>query len=135
MKDLVLKYQNKEIYDLSCSETILYASNEYFNLGLEASHFKMIAPFSGGMYIEETCGIASASLTVLGILFTDGVAHNSPRLKEISKAYLERFTQIYGSINCGLLKSEYRDEFTGCKDLIVEASLILVDIVNEYQNS
>jgi C_GCAxxG_C_C family probable redox protein len=131
MQDLIIKYQDKEKYDLSCSETILYAANEYYNLGLDEKSFKMMAPFSGGMYVERTCGIVTASLAVIGLIFTDEVAHNSPIVKELSKKYIEKFENRYGTSECRSLKAEYRDDLTGCFNLIKEASDLLVEVVNE----
>ncbi|XMB67466.1 C-GCAxxG-C-C family (seleno)protein [Mycoplasmatota bacterium zrk1] len=131
MKDLILKYKGSE-YDLSCSETILYAANEKWNLGLDDSHFKMVAPFSGGLLTEDVCGIVTASLSVLGILFTDGVAHQSPVMADSAKEFLALFMEKLSSINCGSLKENYRDDTLGCRGIIIEGGLTLEDIVKKY---
>lgn len=132
MKEMTKKYRlNKEL-DLSCSEAILYAANEKYNLELNKSSFKMMAPFSGGMYDGDTCGILTASISVLGIILAKDNSHNSPELKEAVLEYKEKFESMYHSRKCDRLKELHRKEDTGCDDLIVNASVLLEEIVNKY---
>ncbi len=130
MKELTKKYKGKE-YDYSCSESFLHAANDYYNLGLEEKSFKMIAPFSGGMYIEGICGIITAGLTVIGLLFTENVAHQSKYVKEISIKWIEEFEMLKKSTTCKSLKEMYRDEITGCTNLIIEGAEIFEHIIAE----
>ena len=131
--DSVIKYTNKEIYDLSCSETMIVAANDYFNLDLSSDAIHMMAPFSSGMMVEETCGALSGAIAVLGILFTRECSHNSPFMKEMVQEFIERFNKKTSSINCIELKSLYRSETKGCYDIIVYAGEILQDmIMREY---
>ncbi len=130
LKDLVRKYKGKE-YDYSCSESFLHAANDYYNLGLEEKAFKMVAPFSGGMYIEGICGIITAGLTVIGLLFTENVAHDSKYIKEISTKWINEFQEIKKSTVCKNLKEMYRDEVIGCTNLIIEGAEIFEHIIAE----
>lgn len=132
MKDSILKYIGRD-YDLSCSEAILYAASEKWSLGLDNSHYKMVAPFSGGFYTEDVCGIVTASLSVLGILFTDGVACQSPVMKDAVREYITTFKEKLCTINCKNLKDKYRDEQFGCRDIIIKGALILEEVVNNHQ--
>lgn len=130
MKDLILKYKDTSKYDYSCSETILRSSNDYFGLELDEKAFKMMAPFSGGMFERDLCGIMSAAVSVLGIIYTTGVAHTSPVLVEAVTLYKKRFKEILGSMNCGVLVETKRDPLVGCNNIIVEGGMLLADVVN-----
>lgn len=134
MKNTTRKYRNKEKYDLSCSEAIIYAANDKYDLGLTEREFNMLAPFSGGMMEGETCGIVTASISVLGILLTDGVSHNSPLLKEAVIEYKTKFREKYKTTNCLSLIETERDE-TGCDTLIIEASELLDEVIEKYVTS
>ena len=123
------KYRDKSKYDLSCSETILYAANEAYHLDLDEKTFKAIAPFSGGMWIEDVCGAITGSLAVLGILFTNNVAHESDHLKELTLEFFEKFETKMSSRNCTKLKEMYRTEEEGCNKVIYAAGEILDEIV------
>ena len=58
----VKKYYEVSYYN--CSETIIHAGNEYYQLGLQEEDMKMLAGFGSGMYCGTTCGtlIAAAKL-------------------------------------------------------------------------
>jgi C_GCAxxG_C_C family probable redox protein len=133
MEKEIKKYQNKEKYDFSCSETILYAANDYYNLHLSSDAFKMMAPFSGGMYDKDVCGIISACISVLGILFTKENSHNSPLLKEATISLRKAFVDAFGNTNCQILTNTKRDPLLGCKNIIVQGGIILRDVVAKYQ--
>ncbi len=129
--EIVRKYKSDK-YDLSCSESFLHGANEFYNLGLDENSFKMMAGFSGGMYVENVCGIITSGIAVIGILFTDDVAHNSPRLKEISQKWIEEFNNAKKSIICSTLKDAYRSEVSGCNDLIIAGAEIFEKVIEKY---
>jgi len=131
MREIVKKYRSEK-YDYSCSETIIHAANEKYNLNLSSNEFKMMAPFSGGMYDGDVCGIVTASISVLGILLTNQVSHQSPLLKEAVLEYKERFNEINKSTICRDLVITKRKEDSGCSDFIIDASDLLVEIIDKY---
>lgn len=132
MKTLTTKYRDKTKYDYSCSEAILHAANDKYDLGLSEREFKMISPFSGGMLEGDVCGILTASISVIGILLTDGVSHNSPIMQEAVIEYKNKFKERFSSIDCRILVENKRKEDTGCSDFIIEASELLEEVVNKY---
>lgn len=132
MEKLIRKYRDGTQYDLSCSETMIYAANEKYDLGLTESHFKMMAPFSGGMYEGETCGVVTGAIAVLGIIYTDHVSHNSPLLKEAVIEYKARFTELLGSSICNILIETQRDDITGCDNIISQGGILLEEVISKY---
>ncbi len=133
MTDLIIKYKGPQ-FDLSCSEAILYAANDRYKLNLDESHFHMVSPFSGGMLTEDVCGIATSGLCVIGILFTDSVAHQSPLMAEVSVEFLKRIKEELSTINCFDLKGLYRDEVTGCTGIIIKGAQILEEVLSKYES-
>ncbi len=131
MKDLTKKYKSEE-YDYSCSECFLHAGNDFFDLNLDKKTFKIAAPFSGGMFTEGVCGIVTAGLMILGVLFTNDVAHKSSQLKEISKEWVKEFENVKKSIQCNELKKLYRDPITNCNELIYSSAELFQKIVCKY---
>lgn len=129
LRKTIEKYRNKDLYDLSCSETMLYSSNEEYNMNLSKDTFKAMAPFSGGMYCNEACGCITGSLAVLGILFVDKGAHESDYIKELTIEFINEFEKKFGHRNCEPLKEKHRTEENGCTDLIYDTADILDALV------
>jgi len=115
--------------DLNCAETILYGANEAYKLGLGCDALKVAAGFGGGMAIESVCGALTGSIMVLGRLFVEERAHQSPRLKELIRELLVRYREEMGSIQCDALKESYRTEEKKCRDVIEKAAMVLDGII------
>ncbi len=111
--------------DFNCAEKILYGANEAYQLGLNKEALKLSSGFGGGMAIEGTCGALTASIMVLGRLFVKDNAHESTRIKELTKELFEEYRKAMGDIDCAPLKAKYRTEAIGCRDVIFKAAEIL----------
>ena len=115
--------------DFNCAEKILYGANEAYQLGLSKEALKLAAGFGGGMAIEGTCGALTGSIMVLGRLFVKDTAHESSRIKDLTKELFGEYRKVMGDINCAPLKVKYRTEAIGCRDVIFKAAEILDSIV------
>ena len=111
--------------DLNCAETILFAANEAYGLGLDREALKLASGFGGGMAIESVCGALTGAVMVLGRVFVKDRGHQSPWLKDIIKEFLDLYRQDMGSIMCDSLKDRYRTEEKKCRDVIERAALML----------
>lgn len=123
------KYYDKKTYDLNCAETILYAGNEAYKLGLDKKVLRIAAGFGGGMHIESVCGALTGAVMVLSLLFVKERGHESDRAKNLIREFFERYRKKMGDINCTPLKQKYKTEKNRCLDVIIEAGRILDDIV------
>lgn len=132
MQKALRKYWDKENFNYSCSETMLYAANEVYDLGLDEASFKMMAPFSGGMFEGETCGVVTGGISVLGILFTKNNKADSPEMIEAVKEYKQRFNDQFDTKNCNPLKDIYEESHNGCGQLIYDGGKILEEVINKY---
>ena len=115
--------------DLSCSESILYGANQVYGLGLSKDCLRLSAAFGGGMGVGQFCGVITASLMVLGYLFVENHAHQSPEIKDLSKEFFNRFTKELGYFDCKPLKDKYRTEEKKCYDIVLKGGEILDSIV------
>lgn len=133
MQKELRKYWNKENFSYSCSETMLLAGNEFYNLGLDVeAATKMMAPFSGGMFEGETCGVITGGIAVLGLILTNNNKADSPKMIEATKEYKQRFLAEIGNKNCNPLKDEYEDQPEGCGSLIYKGGKILEEVIAKY---
>ena len=128
LMDKINKYYTKE-YDYNCAEVLIYAASDEYNMHLNSETFRAMSSFGGGMAIESVCGTITASLAVLGILFTKEKAHEGDRVKRLCKELFEKFDKKLGTNNCGLLKAKYKNDDIGCRVMIETAAEILDEIV------
>ncbi len=124
----VRKYYGSE-YDLNCAETILYGANEEYGLNLPKETFKTMAAFGGGMAIEDTCGVATGAICVIGIIFTKERAHESDYVKELTKEFMENFKKECTTLNCASLKERYRNDEIRCSNIVEIGAEILDKII------
>ena len=115
--------------DLNCAEKILQGANTAYSLGLDDDALKLAAGFGGGMAIEDKCGALTASIMVLGRLVVKERAHESTRIKELTKELFEEYRKEMDSIDCAPLKEKHRTEELKCRNVIVKAAEVLDRIV------
>ena len=60
----ILEENVKKYYQsgYNCSETLLHACNETYQLDISEEDMKMMAGFGGGMFIGSTCGALIGSI-------------------------------------------------------------------------
>ncbi len=116
-------------YGLNCAESILYAANEEYGLKLEKNALRTMAAFGGGMSVEGACGAMTGGLAALGVLFVKEYAHESDRIKRLSKEFITCFKDKLGTDNCKELKDMYRHDVNKCEYIVVYAAEVLDKIV------
>jgi C_GCAxxG_C_C family probable redox protein len=114
---------------LNCAEKVLQGANIAYNLGLDKEALKLASGFGAGMAIEDKCGALTASIMVLGKLFVKDRAHESTRIKELTRELFGEYMKEMGSIDCAPLKEKYRTEDLKCRNVIIKAAEVLDRIV------
>lgn len=131
--DYELQYGNqRKLYHYNCAQAILFGSNDYYNLNLDETALKLITPFGGGMYTGNTCGMLTGGIAVIGVLFTEDMPTNHLQLKEITRLWIEQFTNEFKNINCSIIKDVNLKNNEGCRNLILKAADILEKTVEKY---
>lgn len=115
--------------DLNCAEKILQGANVAYGLGLDKEALKLASGFGGGMAIGDKCGALTAAIMVLGRLFVKDRAHESTKIKELTKEFFNEYKKEMGMIDCAPLIRTYRTKELKCRNIIIKASEILDMIV------
>ena len=116
--------------DLNCSETMLWAANTVYNMGLDKPALKLAAGFGRGMGIGSTCGALTGAVMVLSHLFVKEKAHESDYISELTSEFLYIFKEGTDSISCDFLRDKYRDPETGFTPVVYKAAIILEQIID-----
>lgn len=102
----------KEGYN--CSETLILAGNDAYNLGLDANASKLMAGFGGGCGCGHLCGALAGALGVISMLTVTDRAHNTEGFGPIRADFMKLYEEKLGSVMCNDLKAKYRTEENGC---------------------
>ncbi len=117
--------------DFNCAETMFRAADEVFSLDLPESALRAASGFGGGMGKEHACGALTGALMALGVLRSSGVAHQDPEFGALRDAFVERFEERFGSLDCAPIKREHRTLLRGCSAVVEIASELLQEILNK----
>ncbi len=90
---------------LYCSEAIMRAFNEVYELGLAESAYRIATPFGAGMGVAKcSCGAVTGGLLVLGLTHgRDGVGDSELPAFDVAKELHDRFRARYRAICCRVL--------------------------------
>ncbi len=115
--------------DLNCAEKILQGANIAYRMGLNKEALKVAAGFGGGMAIGDKCGALTGAVMVLGCLFVEDRAHESSRIKELTKELFDAYSKEMGAIDCIPLKENHATSELKCRKVILKAAEVLDGMV------
>ena len=95
----------------SCSESILMAANEVYDLKLTEDEILLFAGFRGGMGYGSTCGCLTGAIGALSRKYA-----GREDLKEICGNFVAAFrTKLAAdSLDCSVLEPKYKNEDVRC---------------------
>ncbi|MFZ7133711.1 MAG: C-GCAxxG-C-C family protein [Eubacteriales bacterium] len=139
LKDLANQYakgelqygEERALYHYNCAETMLYACNDYYNLKIDPKTLKGIIPFGSGFCCEKTCGILSAGIFVLGLMYSEEKPSLNEKVKEATKKWVIAFEKEFGDLNCDKIKEKHRHEIEKCIPVSLRAAEIFEEVMNQ----
>lgn len=111
--------------DYNCAEAVLRAANDEYRLGLDEKAMKLAGGFGGGLGCGETCGALCGAVAALSAAMIEVRAHATPGLKEACAAYVAKFRETLGSLDCRDIKERYREEGRRCARAVEAAASLL----------
>jgi C_GCAxxG_C_C family probable redox protein len=132
LTDISQRYYKEGNYN--CSETLIRAANEYYNLGLHDEDMKMMAGFGGGMFIGGTCGGMTGALAALSKLLVEKKAHEElDVIRPASQLLARNFRQAFGCWDCAHIKPVWNTTEQKCWPTVKKASEVLEQTVEELE--
>ncbi len=122
----------RKLYHYNCAEAILNGANDYYNLNLDKRALNMIIPFGGGMQTENTCGMLTGGIAVIGVLFAEDMPTKNLKLKETTRYWIKQFKSEFQDTNCSVIKGVNLTDNEGCAHLILKAADVLESVIEKY---
>jgi|GEM_PF-414219 len=115
---------------INCCEYMLMGANAYFDLNLSPQLMKIGRGFGGGMKVESSCGAITGGVMVLSLLY-----EAREDFDDLVGCFIRDFRSRYKTIECGPLKDQYRDEVTGCQEVILMAADVLDTLIRRVEGA
>ncbi|MBI5969140.1 MAG: C_GCAxxG_C_C family protein [Deltaproteobacteria bacterium] len=137
------KQIKKKVYSLyqsgfHCSEVISRTIMESFSEKVRPEAVRAASAFGGGIAgsTEELCGAFTGGVIALGYLLgRDKPGENLMDCGAVTKEFKGRFLNQFGSLNCRVILEgfNHQDNPLGCVKLTAEASVILADLLRDFE--
>jgi C_GCAxxG_C_C family probable redox protein len=140
MKDIVKKlidnemsYSEEErpLHHINCSEVLMMAADDRYDLNLDERFIKAMFPFGGGLQSENTCGSLISALSILGIVCGKEKPSTNEDLKVLTLKFIEEFENTFGSTNCLKIKEVHRTEEEGCAKVKIATAALIEKFIAE----
>jgi C_GCAxxG_C_C family probable redox protein len=123
LETVALKYYLEQ--NMNCAEAILYAANEYYNLGLDEMNFKMVGGFGGGFCCGSLCGAMASSISVISLKLIQAKANETPGIWDKCENFIELCKEKNGSELCKVLKEANYDTEKRCFKVVGKVAALL----------
>ncbi|MEQ8154130.1 MAG: C-GCAxxG-C-C family protein [Clostridiaceae bacterium] len=132
---LSLRYFRNGLY---CSEAILRAFNEVYNLGLPDNLYKISTGFGSGLGESGcTCGSVTSGVMVLGLIAGRNKAYESERMvyQAVNELH-KRFKEKHKMVCCRVLTKDIEwnsaEHKIKCENYVLDAAKLTDEIINKY---
>ncbi|MGI6031487.1 MAG: C-GCAxxG-C-C family (seleno)protein [Eubacteriales bacterium] len=119
----------------NCSEAVMLAANDTYQLGLTNDELKLLGGFGGGMGCGSLCGALAGGIAILGRMNIKTIAHETDGLKELCADFVDQFHRRLGSTSCDELTAKYRREDVRCLEAVELAAQLLEEFISGDQTS
>lgn len=121
LEDYTREYYTNHNYN--CSETLLHACNDCYQLGLDEASMKMMGGFGGGMFVGSTCGALVGCNAALSSLLIQNKAHEElDVIRPAVQRLYRNFRAELGDSNCSAIKPLFHSEQEGCLQTCLHAA-------------
>ena len=120
--------------DFNCSEALLLALNDRYDLKIPAESVKLLSGCGLGMGCMKTCGVLPSGLAALGAMVVQQRAHNTENFSTVCAGLVDAITRKMGSDQCTVLRETYRQDDVRCLQTIELAAEAFEEYIANIQD-
>lgn len=113
---------------MNCSETVLKALSERYNLQLTGEDIKLVSAFGGGV-CGDMCGALCGALAAMGKFHIHQCAHKTGNFVDSCQDFVTFFQNEMGALTCSALHEMFATEEEGCLETVMRT----LDLYDEYR--
>lgn len=130
LKEVAVKYYRQ---GYNCSESILRAGNEVYQLGLHDRDMIMSAAFGGGFQIGDVCGALCGAACVISSRYVETKAHDCEDLRPLTQKLVIAFQKRMGSRQCAQIKPVFHTKELKCENTVAVSAEVLEDVLQHWE--
>lgn len=131
LAEIAKKYYLEQ--DANCSEAVVKAANDAYNLGLDEKAIKMISGFGGGCGCGDLCGAIAGALSIVSLLSVgSGGAHATEGFGPLCGGLMEKIKEQLGSTDCKEIKPKMVQPEVRCVHTVETAAETLEAYLKEH---
>ena len=116
----------------NCSEAIIRAANDYYDLKIADDDLLLFGAYGGGMFSGMTCGCLSAAVAIISRLTVKENAHKEKEtLRPLVQKMVRNFKEYLGGTGCTELKPKYYSKEKACLKTVLLSAEIIEQTINE----
>lgn len=124
--DKAVNQKNRGMFN--CSEAMLRAINDKYNLNISEDAKVQMAAFGGGFFMGDACGLLVGGYAGLAHMYTPKTSPMAnDKLKTVCREWYLRFNNNFDTVACNKMKPLTR----GCSGHAMQAAKIFEKLVND----
>lgn len=131
LKETAIAYYQR---GYNCSESIIRAGNDVYQLGLHDRDMIMTAGFGAGLQIGDLCGALCAAVCVLSSRYVETKAHDSDELKPLTQKLVIAFQKKLGDRHCAQIKGNHFHAELRCQNTVALTAEVLANVISEWDH-
>lgn len=129
LKEVAVQYYRQ---GYNCSESIIRAGNDVYNLGLHDKDMMMTAAFGGGFQIGDVCGALCGAACVVSSRYVSTKAHDCEDLRPLTQDLVIAFQKRMGSRLCAQIKPVFHTPELKCEPTVSVSAEVLEAVLEEW---
>ena len=130
LKEVAIRYYQE---GYNCSESIIRAGNEVYNLQLHDRDMIMTAAFGGGFQIGDVCGALSGAACVVSARYVESKAHDCEELRPLTQKLVLAFQKRLGSRLCAQIKPNFHTPEKKCMETVAVGAQVLEEVLAQWE--
>ena len=128
-----VRYYYQDCY-LNCSEAIIRAANDHYDLDISDADLRMFGCYGGGMFSGLVCGVLCASSAVLGrMVIKENAREEQSEIRPLFQKLTRSFREELGGASCPELKPKHFTKEMACWETVKLGAEVLERTIAEIK--
>ena len=118
----------------NCSEAIIRAANDYYDLKIADDDLLLFGGYGSGMYSGMTCGCLDAGAAIISKMYVrENARKEINRIRPLIQNLVRNYNEHLGGTTCMVLKPKYYTKERFCLRTVILSAEVIEKTINEIR--